>query len=129
MAKTAAGARLTTAHHAAQLAVRAGSIANLVKLWQVVDPTDLRNTIDTFVAAAVLLAGSGFEESAGNAQRYYGLFRRVEGGARDNLPARPGVPRPDADYLAGELRGASLAGIIGARRAGRSVDDAGRIGF
>jgi hypothetical protein len=129
MAKTSAGAELTRAHHAAQLAVRAGSIANLVKLWRIVDPTDLRNTIDTFVEAAVLLAGSGFDESAGTAGRYYSLFRRVEGGARDNLPGRPGVRRPAPSYRADELRGASLAGIVGARRSGMSVDAASKRGF
>ena len=129
MAKTAAGAELTAAHHAAQLAVRAGSIANLVKLWRIVDPTDLRNTIDVFVEAAVLLAGSGFDESAATAQRYYGLFRRVEGGARDNLPQRPGLRRPPAVDLANELRGAALAGIINARRAGFDLDYAKDRGF
>jgi hypothetical protein len=129
MAKTAAGAELTRAHHAAQLAVRAGSIANLVKLWRIVDPTDLRNTIDVFVEAAVLLAGSGFDESAGTAQRYYSLFRRVEGGARDNLPQRAPLRRPAAAALADELRGASLKGILTARRAGMSVEQAGERGF
>jgi hypothetical protein len=129
MARTPAGAELTTAHHAAQLAVRAGSIANLVKLWRVVDPADLSGTIDTFVSAAVLLAGSGFDESAATAQRYYGLFRRVEGGARDNLPQRPGIARPRAVELANELRGASLAGIVGARRGGRTIGQASEIGF
>lgn len=129
MARTSAGAELTAAHHAAQLAVRAGSIANLVKLWRIVDPTDLRNTIDVFVSAAVLLAGSGFDESAGTAQRYYGLFRRVEGGARDNLPQRPGLARPADVDLANELRGASLKGIIGARRGGKTVEQASEVGF
>lgn len=129
MARTPAGAELTASHHAAQLAVRAGSIANLLKLWRVVDPTDLRNTIDVFVQAAVLLAGSGFDESAGTSARYYSLFRRVEGGARDNLPQRPGLARPREAELAGELRGAALAGIIGARRKGRTVEQASEIGF
>lgn len=117
MAKTPAGAELTTAHHAAQLAVRAGSLRNLVKLWRIVDPTDLTNTIDTFVQAAVLLAGSGFDQSAGVSSRYYSLFRRVEVGA-GALPAAGLAPRPPAAELAGELRGAALKGIIDARRAG-----------
>lgn len=117
MARTAAGAELTTAHHAAQLAVRAGSLTNLVKLWKIVDPTDLTNTIDTFVQAAVLLAGQGFDQSAGIASRYYGLFRRVEGIA-GAAPTVGVAVRPAATDLAGELRGASLKGIIVARRAG-----------
>ncbi|MET0419507.1 MAG: hypothetical protein ABW022_26125 [Actinoplanes sp.] len=129
MAKTAAGAELTAAHHAAQLAVRAGSIANLIKLWQIVDPANLSGTIDVFVQAAVLLAGSGFDESAGTAARYYSLFRQVEGGARDNLPQRPGLARPPAADFANELRGAALKGILVARRAGLPVDRAKERGF
>ena len=117
MAKTAAGAELTRAHHAAQLAVRAGSLANLVKLWKIVDPTDLTNTIDTFVQAAVLLAGQGFDRSAGTASRYYSLFRRVEG-VTGALPAAGLAPRPTSVVLGDELRGAALKGIITARRAG-----------
>jgi hypothetical protein len=128
VAKTAAGAELTRAHHAAQLAVRAGSLRRLVALWRIVDPTDLRNTIDTFVEAAVLLAGAGFTQSAGTAVRYYSLFRRVEG-FRSDPPGRPTLARtPEAD-LAGELRGAALAGIIAARRKGRNVDEAKQAGL
>lgn len=120
MAKTPAGAELTRAHRAAQLAVRAGSISNLVRLWKIVDPADLSGTIDTFVEAAVLLAGQGFDRSAGIASRYYGLFRRVEGIA-GAAPVGLAV-RPAATDLAGELRGAALKGIITARRAGLTPD-------
>lgn len=129
MAKTAAGTQLTQAHHAAQLAVRAGSIAQLVRLWRIVDPADLKGTIDTFVSAAVLLAGSGFDESAGTAARYYSLFRRVEGGARDNLPQGSPLARTPAADLAAELRGAALKGIITARRASLSTTEASDRGF
>lgn len=121
MATTPAGVQLTRAHHAAQLAVRAGSLENLVKLWKIVDPTDLSGTIETFAEAAALLAGQGFDRSAGVASRYYSLFRRVEG-VPGAPPAAGPAPRPSAEALAGELRGASLKGIIVARRAGLTPD-------
>jgi hypothetical protein len=122
MAKTAAGAELTKAHHAAQLAVRAGSLTNLVKLWKIVDPADLGGTIDTFIEAAVLLAGQGFDRSAGTSSRYYSLFRRVEGigGAAPVVLAT----RTPAAVVAGDLRGAALKGIIDARRAGLPIEPA-----
>jgi hypothetical protein len=122
MAKTAAGTELSEAHRAAQLAVRAGSLAELVKLWKIVDPADLSGTIDVFVRAAVLLAGQGFDRSAGTASRYYGLFRRVEGVA-GAAPVGLAVRPPTAE-LAADLRGASLKGIIDARRAGLGIEQA-----
>jgi len=123
MARTPAGAELTAAHQAAQLAVRAGSLDNLVKLWRIVDPTDLSGTIDTFVRAAVLLAGQGFDRSAGTASRYYGLFRRVEGIA-GAAPIVGLAGRPTELALTAELRGAALSGIITARRAGLTPEGA-----
>jgi len=123
MAKTAAGAELTRAHHAAQLAVRAGSLENLIKLWKIVDPADLSGTIDTFVQAATLLAGQGFDRSAGTASRYYSLFRRVEGAA-GALPAAGVAPRPPAAELAADLRGAALKSIVSARRGGLGIEQA-----
>jgi hypothetical protein len=127
MAGTLAGARLTTEHRAAQLAIRAGSIANLVTLWRVVDPADLRGTIEVFAQAAALLAAQGFDRSAGVSSRYYALFRRAEGLA-GAAPATVAARPPMAD-LAGELRGASLAGIVRARRAGMTVEGAKVQGF
>lgn len=118
MALTATGNALTTAYRAEQLALRAGSLQGLVKLWSVVDVTALADTIDTFAQAAAILAGSGFDQSAAAAANYYGLFRRVEIGAAAEVrqAARPGV-----ELLAGQLRGAALSGIIDARKAGKPI--------
>lgn len=128
MAETAAGTALSSAHRAAQLATQAGSLRNLVLLWRAVDATDLSGTIDSFVQAAVLLAGQGFESSAGLAARYYPLFRTVEG-ITGAAPAIRLAQRLPTDYVAGQLRGAALSGIINARRAGQSVDLAQRNGL
>jgi hypothetical protein len=127
VAITPAGTRLTAQHRAQQLAVRAGSLRNLVLLWRAVDVTNLSGTIDTFVAAASLLAASDSRDSAAVASRYYRLFRAAEGvpGTPPAAPLAP-VARPDA---AAALRGAALRGIIVARRSGASVDQAARTGF
>lgn len=126
MALTAAGAALTNAHRAAQLAARAGSLQELLRLWQLVDVTDLAGTIDTFARAAAIIAGAGFDQSALISANYYGLFRRVEGIGQLAIPA---ASRPSADLVAGQLRGAALKGILDARRAGMSIDVASRQGL
>lgn len=126
MALTAAGAALTEANQAAQLAARAGSLTGLMRLWRIVDITNLGSTIETFARAAALLAGEGFDRSAAAAANYYGLFRRVEGvGAL----AVPRAPRPAAEFMAGQLRGAALKGIIDARKAGMTLDGASKQGL
>lgn len=118
MALTAAGAALTQANRAAQLAARAGSLQGLLRLWSIVDVTDLSGTIETFARAAALLAGEGFDQSAAAAANYYGLFRRVEG---VGAIAVPRASRPAAEFMIGELRGAALKGIIDGRKAGMDL--------
>lgn len=128
MARTDAGARLTERHRLQQLALRAGSLQDLLLLWRSIDPTDLRGTIDVFVQAAVALTRTGARDSAGLSAGYYRLFRDAEG-----IPGALAAPRllgvPSASEAAAAVRGASLAGIVNARRAGMSVDLAARQGF
>ena len=126
MALTAAGAALTRANQAAQLAARAKSIQGLLDLWQIVDVTDLAGTINTFARAAALLAGDGFDQSAATAANYYSLFRIVEGIGSIIVPA---APRPPAEGVVGDLRGAALAGILAARQAGMSIEAAKQEGL
>lgn len=127
MARTAEGTALTREHAAQQLALRAGSLRDLVTLWRVVDPTDLTGTIDTFVRAAVILAGARYADSAGLAANYYRLFRGAERvpGAASLVLAQP-IPE---EVMASTIRGAALAGIIDARRGGASLDVAQQAGF
>lgn len=128
MALTAAGSALTAAHRAQQLALRAGSLRDLVVMWKAVDPTRLGDTIDVFVRAAVILAGRDFDRSAGLAAQYLGLFRQAEGvGALGSAVAA--AARPADAVLANTLRGAALKGIIDGRKAGMSVGAASRNGL
>jgi hypothetical protein len=126
MALTAAGAALTEANRAAQLAARAGSLQGLLRLWSIVDIENLPGTINTFATAAALLAGEGFDQSATAAANYYGLFRRVEG---VGAIAVPRAPRPSAEFMIGQLRGSALKGIIDARKAGLTLPAASRQGL
>lgn len=127
MARTVEGAALTREHVAQQLALRAGSLRDLLALWRMVDPTDLSGTIGTFVRAAVILAGARYADSAGLAAGYYRLFRAAE---RVPGAATPVLAQPlPADVMAAQIRGAALAGIIDSRRAGRSLEVASRDGF
>jgi hypothetical protein len=126
VARTRAGNELTLAHRAAQLANQAGSLTNLIKMWQVVDVTNLGDTIDVFTRAALLLTKQGFTVSADLSANYYQLFRRVELGGE--VAAVKAAPLAD-DVLAGQIRGAALSGIINARRAGRTVEGAARNGL
>jgi hypothetical protein len=127
MALTTAGAALTTAHRAQQLALRARSIQGLVSLWRGVDPTRLGDTIDVFTQAAALLAQRGHSDSADIASRYFESFRTAErvSGRAAAVIARP----PAATIVTNDLRGAALKGIIDGRRAGMTVDAAGRNGL
>lgn len=121
MAATSTGAALTQAHRAQQLAVQAGSLRGLLVLWRAVDVTRLGDTIDVFAQAAAMLAGQGFDASALAAAQYMTLFRQAEIGTGAAVAQ---AARPDRDYLAGQVRGAALRGIIDARRAGMSVPGA-----
>jgi hypothetical protein len=126
VAATPAGAALTTAYRGQQLAAQAGSLRQLIVLWRAVDVTNLSDTIDVFAHAAALLGGQGFDASAISAVRYVAEFRQAEIGATIAVQQ---ARRPSQAYIAGQIRGAALSGIIDARRAGKSVDFAGRNGL
>lgn len=127
MARTAAGAALTARQRGEQLRIRSGMLRDLLRAWQVVDPTNLSGTIDRFASLAVALIRPRHVESARSAERYFELFRRAEG-----LPGILGglvVPPPPDEQIADTVRGAGLAGIIRARRAGQSPEAAARNGL
>lgn len=128
MARTAGARKLTEQHRAEQLAIRAGSLHDLLLIWRGVDPTDLTGTIDAFARAAAILTRAGFGDSAAAGLRYFRLFRTAEGVGGPPVAAAPATPPPAAD-VTGAIRGAALTGIITARRAGLSPGAAAERGF
>lgn len=127
MARTPEGAALTEAHRLLQGRVSAGTVRDLLRLWALVDPEDLRNTIDPFARAGLALVQAGRRASATAAQRYYAAFRQVEG-IRGTIIVTT-APAPPDDVVAGALRGGALAGIQRARARGATVEQARDNGF
>ncbi len=126
MARTAEGAALSERHRLAQLAIRAALVADLARLWPLFDVTN-PDSFDRFAAAAATLVRSRNRDSAGLAVRYLTSFRRVEGVAG---VASPFVPNPPTDVVTREaLRATGLLGVLNARRAGQSVQQAAANGF
>lgn len=127
MARTLDGDRLTQLYRSEQLALRARSLRELVTLYRAVDVTNLSSTIGIFARAAAILAGRDARQSGALAGLYYRLFRQAEG--VPGPAVAPIAEPPPTEELAGELRGAALAGIIGARRQGFTVPQATQRGL
>lgn len=127
MARTPEGAALTEAHRRLQLSVSAATVRDLLRIWALVDPTDLRGTLDPFARAGAAMVQAGRRASATASQRYYVAFRQVEG-ARGVVVVTTAPPPADAT-AAGALRGAGVAGIRNARMSGASVAEAHDNGF
>lgn len=127
MARTPEGAQLTEAHRLLQGRVSAGIIRDLLTLWALVDPTNLRGTIDPFARAGLVLVQAGRRASAAAALRYYMAFRQVEG-IRGVVAVTTAPPPPD-EAVVGAIRGAGLAGIQRARMRGANVAQAHDNGF
>lgn len=122
LASTDEGRRLVERHETQQRTLRSATLADLIRLWRSVDPTNLAGTIGPFTEAAALLIRSRFGDSAGLAAGFYQALRRAEGVSGTATVVRPDPP--EREEVAASVRGAGLSGIINARRAGRSVEAA-----
>lgn len=127
MARTALGAALTQQHLVRQSAIRAAVVRRLLTLWALVDPFNLAGTVGPFAQAGATLVQTGRQESASLAARYIEAFRRAEGVR--GLLAVSLAPPPEADAVAGLLRGAGLSGIIKGRERGMTPLVSARNGF
>lgn len=127
MARTPEGAQLTEAHRLIQARISTATVHDLLHLWQVVDPTDLRGTLGPFVKAGRMVIENHRRASATAAARYYVAFRQVEG-VRGTVAIDSPPPPPD-HVVHGALIGAGVAGIRNARMRGASVKAAHDNGF
>lgn len=124
---TPEGAQLTEAHRQLQAHVNTATLRDLLQLWGVVDPMNLRHTVDPFTRAAAALVLRSRRASSSGASRYYAAFREAEGIGR--APAPGLAADPPEELVVGALRGAGLAGIMNAYRRGQSPDAAHQNGF
>jgi hypothetical protein len=127
VARTPEASLLTERHRLLQLALSAAALRDVLRLWGTVDPQDLGSTILPFVQASAIVARAGRKASAAAASRYYVDFRRLEGAAGQLVLTLPELP--PVDVVEGSLRGAALAGITRARRAGRTAEQSAENGF
>lgn len=122
MARTPEGAALTEAHRQLQLRLLRGLVLDIARLWEPVDPADMRGTLEPWTKAAELATVTRRTASATAAQRYYAAFRTVEG--VQGSVAFAGAPEVEPAVLRGGLFGAAASGIINARRRGASLEEA-----
>lgn len=127
MARTPEAGLLTERHRRLQLSLSGAALRDLLTLWATVDPENLSETILPFVRAGAIVVRAGRRASAAAASRYYVDFRRLEGARGQVILTLPELP--EATVIEGGLRGAALKGIVTARQAGRTPEDASRNGF
>jgi hypothetical protein len=127
MARTVQGALLTRRHYVAQLGVRAATSRDVMRLWEVVDPTNLTGTYDRFARAATVLTQARHGTSSGVAADYQEKFRRAEK-VDGRVAIRLASALTQSDALTA-IRGAGLSGIINSRKAGFSPQAAARNGL
>lgn len=127
MARTQAGAALTTLQMRQQLALRASVMRDALKLypmWNLSDPS----SYDRFVEALVLLVQSRAINSAALAARYYEMFREVDLGLTWGKAAVLAAP-PTAAEISAAVGATARAGTYRALAAGQTVELAMRNGM
>lgn len=126
MARTQSGAELTRQHRSLQLALRSATIADLLLLWPVFDPRQLR-TYDRFIEVAAILIATRYLDSVGLAARYFRDFRAAEQAAGASFPL---LADPlDPERVATSLRATGLTQTIRSIQTGRTPELAAQQGF
>lgn len=132
MASPDVAAELTRTYQAGQRRISRGLLAELLRLWRATVRLDDFSSFVRFAELAADLVGRRRAESAQAAAHFYELFRASQvvpaqaatllGGGVVAAPRFAPVeaePLPES-VVAGAMRGAVLAGFVGARRAGRT---------
>lgn len=127
MARSPEGAALTEAHRRLQSAIAAASVRDLLRLWGLLNPDDVRGTLNPVLVAGVNAVARNRRHSSTAAARYYVAFRQVEG-VRGTVVVTSAAEVP-GDVVAGSLRGAALAGTMNGRRRGMNQEEALKNGF
>ncbi len=91
---TRAGALLTEAHRLAQAKLSAEVVADLLKIWPLLDPGDLDTTVDRWLTASQAIVVQRYDDSAAVAREYLLQFREVELGPASTAWTPPAAPAP-----------------------------------
>lgn len=73
-----ASRRLTEAHRLAQLRIGVRTIADLRRVWRLLDPDNLDPTIEAWIAAAAAVIRAQHSDSSALAMNYLDTFKRLE---------------------------------------------------
>lgn len=96
---TRAGAMLTEAHRLAQAKLSAQVVADLLKVWPLLDPTDLDATVDRWLTASSAIVAKKHSDSAALAREYLRRFRAVELGTPLAAWTPPPAPAPSTEAI------------------------------
>lgn len=96
---TRAGAMLTEAHRLAQAKLSAQVVADLLKVWPLLDPTDLDATVDRWLTASAAIVLKKHGDSAALAREYLRRFRAVELGTPLADWTPPPAPAPSTEAI------------------------------
>jgi len=96
VAATVAARRLTEMHRVAQARIAAQSVVQLRRVWPLLDPDDLDESFDRWIAAAAPIVGTNRRASAELAANYVRTFKRLELGARAVAPVVLAAVAPSA---------------------------------
>lgn len=113
MAFTPLGTQLTELHYRQQVALRAGVLQDVMRLWPALDLSSIdavTGTWPTFEQAVTTLIDARYGTSAGLGARYFEMFRAAEG-VPGVAPALLADPLP-AEQVETSLR---VTGLYGAR--------------
>ncbi len=96
---TRAGILLTEAHRLAQAKLSASVVADLLKVWPLLDPTALDATVDRWLTASQAIVVKKHGDSAALAREYLRRFRAVELGTPITAWTPPAPPVAAIDAI------------------------------
>ena len=96
---TQAGVLLTEAHRLAQAKLSAEVVADLLKVWPLLDPNALDATVDRWLTASHAIVAKKHGDSAALAREYLRRFRAVELGTPITAWTPPAAPAAAIDAI------------------------------
>jgi hypothetical protein len=122
MARTEAGTLLTQAHGRQQLALRAATIRDIIKLYPMWNPFE-PGSLERFVQVVTLLTQQRATNSAALAARYYEMFKSVDLGLTMGKAVALAEPATAAEIEAA-IRATAVAGFWRGMGAGQTTEQA-----